>query len=200
MHEERVPPYVPAVRAWICQKTCRSSQAPISRTVRFGLPGRLLLLFLVKAESRRVWELSRLAAGHRGAALGLDGEKPCRHLPASEGQLQCPVWHYRCDGTCACCWDAGLVVTRWSVSQQAGWYSSRGPWVTGSAGALVFRGSCGVSQQGQGSCLVQGRSLYSPQTCRGGPVLSTPTPDHNGTVHPRKAARCGCEYKRTSNT
>ena len=28
----------------------------------------------LKAESRRAWELSRLAAGHRGAASGLDDE------------------------------------------------------------------------------------------------------------------------------
>ena len=58
----------------------------------------------------------------------------------------------------------------------------------------------GVSECGQTTGVVQGRDLYSPQTCRGGPVVQTPTPHHSGTEDEGKAARCGCEYKRTSNT
>ena len=38
-----------------------------------------------------------------------------------------------------------------------------------------------MSERGQGSCVVQGRCLYSPQTRRGGPVLVAPTPHHSGT-------------------
>jgi hypothetical protein len=38
-----------------------------------------------------------------------------------------------------------------------------------------------VSERGQDSAVVQGRSLYSPQTRRGGPVLVAPTPHHSGT-------------------
>jgi hypothetical protein len=43
-----------------------------------------------------------------------------------------------------------------------------------------------VSEQCPSRGLVQGRLQYSPQTCRGGPVLPAPTPHHSGTGEPRK--------------
>jgi hypothetical protein len=43
-----------------------------------------------------------------------------------------------------------------------------------------------VSERGQGSGVVQGRSLYSPQTRCGGPVRPTPTPHHSGADDVRK--------------
>src|SRR3954452_20464202 len=46
-------PFAPGELVWRYQKTHRASWAPISRTVRFGLPGRLLLLFLTTAKFRR---------------------------------------------------------------------------------------------------------------------------------------------------
>jgi hypothetical protein len=70
--------------------------------------------------------------------------------------------------------------------------------VTSSASDGGFDGLRRV-EASQGRGRVQGRSEQPPHVPRG-PVLSTPTPDHSGTDESGKAARCGCRYKRTSNT
>ena len=74
-------------------------------------------------------------------------------------------------------------------------YSSRGSWVSGSASDLAFRGSCGVSERGQASDVVQGRLPARPPDMPRGPVLSTPTPDHNGTVQSRKGGPLWLRYQ-----
>jgi hypothetical protein len=43
-----------------------------------------------------------------------------------------------------------------------------------------------VSERGQGSGVVQGRSLYSPPDMPRGPVLVAPTPHYSGTDDVRK--------------
>src|SRR3954469_6190903 len=66
--------------------------------------------------------------------LGLDGEKPCGHLPAARDSLYVP---FGLTGVTELVrWGPGVscrVETRWSPSRQAGSYSPRTSWVTSSA-------------------------------------------------------------------
>ena len=55
-----------------------------------------------------------------------------------------------------------------------------------------------MSERGQGSGVVQGRSLNDPRHAAGAGATNT-DPHHSGTEDDGEAARCGCSYKVTSN-